>query len=152
MFLAKYNPLDESGNHVTRFNSILNEFDVRKPQLAVFSPAINTYESEFAYHVDVDLPGVKKENIKIDVKNYILSISGERYHKEDLKEDNYVLLESYFGKFKRSITLPNAADTENITVSNKNGVLEVIIPKLTMRLSKLKSLYSDKRYIKNMIV
>ena len=95
-----------------------------------FVPVVNTREGEFAYHVDVDLPGVKKEDIKVDINKGILTISGERKVKDEIKEEDYYKVETYFGKFSRSFTLPDNADIENIEASSDNGVLEVIIPKL----------------------
>ncbi len=76
--------------------------------------------------MDVDLPGVKKEDIKVDINKGVLTISGER----KVKEEDYYKVETYFGKFSRSFTLPDNADIENIEASSENGVLEVIIPKL----------------------
>lgn len=95
-----------------------------------FVPVVNTREGEFAYHVDVDLPGVKKEDIKVDINKGILTISGERRTKEEIKEEDYYKVETSFGKFSRSFTLPDNADIENIEAVNENGVLEVVIPKL----------------------
>ena len=95
-----------------------------------FVPVVNTREGEFAYHVDVDLPGVKKEDIKVDINKGVLTISGERKVKDEVKEEDYYKVETYFGKFSRSFTLPDNADIENIEASSDNGVLEVIIPKL----------------------
>jgi HSP20 family protein len=91
---------------------------------------VNTREGEFAYHVDVDLPGVKKEDIKVDINKGILTINGERKLKEEVKEEDYYKVETYFGKFSRSFTLPDNADIENIEASSDNGVLEIVIPKL----------------------
>ena len=52
----------------------------------LFVPVVNTREGEFAYHVDVDLPGVKKEDIKVDINKGILTISGERKVKDEIKK------------------------------------------------------------------
>ena len=80
--------------------------------------------------MDVDLPGVKKRILKVDINKGVLTISGERKVKEEVKEEDYYKVETYFGKFSRSFTLPDNADIENIEASSENGVLEVIIPKL----------------------
>ena len=95
-----------------------------------FVPVVNTREGEAAYHIDVDLPGVKKDDIKVDIHKDILTISGERKSKEEVKEEDYYKVETTFGKFSRSFTLPENVDTENIEARSDNGVLEVIIPKL----------------------
>lgn len=101
-----------------------------------FVPVVNTRETEFAYHVDVDLPGVKKEDIKVDIQKDILTISGERKLKEEVKEEDYYKVETSFGKFTRSFTLPENADVENIEANSDNGVIEVVIPKLKVDRAK----------------
>src|SRR5574344_2529980 len=102
--------------------------------VTAFVPTVNTREGEFAYHVDVDLPGVKKEDIKVDLNKGVLTISGERKTKDEVKQEDYYKIETYFGKFSRSFTLPDNADIENIEAKSDNGVLEVIIPKLKVYL------------------
>ncbi|MCT7488041.1 Hsp20/alpha crystallin family protein [Aliarcobacter cryaerophilus] len=104
--------------------------------VTAFVPTVNTREGEFAYHVDVDLPGVKKEDIKVDLNKGILTISGERKTKEEVKQEDYYKIETYFGKFSRSFTLPDNVDIENIEAKSDNGVLEIVIPKLKDDLSK----------------
>lgn len=99
-------------------------------------PTVNTREGEFAYHVDVDLPGVKKEDIKVDLNKGVLTISGERKTKEEVKQEDYYKIETYFGKFSRSFTLPDNVDIENIEAKSDNGVLEIVIPKLKDDVSK----------------
>jgi HSP20 family protein len=140
MFLTKCSPFDEFKDFSSRFNSLLSEFDNRKYSLSGFTPVVNTREGEFAYHVDVDLPGVKKDDIKISVKDNMLTISGERKEKKEVKEEDYHRVETSFGKFERSFTLPEGADGENITASSKDGVLEVVIPKLKSESKKVKKI------------
>jgi HSP20 family protein len=98
-----------------------------------FVPVMNTREGEFAYHIDVDLPGVKKEDIKVDIEDNVLKISGERNFKKEVKEEDYYKIETSFGKFQRNFTLPNNVDVENIEAASKDGVLEVIIPKIKVK-------------------
>ena len=104
--------------------------------VTAFVPTVNTREGEFAYHVDVDLPGVKKEDIKVDLNKGILTISGERKTKEEVKQEDYYKIETYFGKFSRSFTLPDNVDIENIEAKSDNGVLEIVMPKLKDDVSK----------------
>jgi HSP20 family protein len=98
--------------------------------ISAFVPSVNTRESEFAYHIDVDLPGVNKEDIKVDLKDGLLTISGERKIKNEVKEEDFYKIETSFGKFSRSFNLPEDADIEHIEAKNENGVLEIVIPKL----------------------
>lgn len=95
-----------------------------------FVPVVNTREADNAFHIDVDLPGVKKDDIKVDLQKDVLTISGERKTKEEIKEEDYYKVETSFGKFTRSFTLPDNADVENIEAKTVDGVLEVIVPKL----------------------
>ncbi|MCT7529755.1 Hsp20/alpha crystallin family protein [Aliarcobacter cryaerophilus] len=104
--------------------------------VTAFVPTVNRREGEFAYHVDVDLPGVKKEDIKVDLNKGVLTISGERKTKEEVKQEDYYKIETYFGKFSRSFTLPDNVDIENIEAKSDNGVLEIVIPKLKDDVSK----------------
>ena len=140
MILTKYNPVGEFRDLSTRFNSLLSEFDNKESQLGGFVPTVNTREGEFSYHVDADLPGVKKEDIKVDITDNVITISGERNNSEEIKEEDYRRVETSFGKFERSFTLPKGVDTENISATSKDGVLEVVIPKMKSETKKAKEI------------
>ena len=136
MFVTRYRPRNQF-NDIRRgfdlLNSMLNSLEVPTQTQNTeydFTPAVNTREGKNAYHIEVDLPGVKKEDIKVDIEEDKIIISGEKKLKEELKEDNYYKVESFYGLFKRSFALPEEIDTENIHAESDNGVLEVIIPKL----------------------
>ena len=131
MFLTKFDPFKQLRDLEKDFYTVSKNEGVN-----AFVPVVNTREGEFAYHVDVDLPGVKKEDIKVDINKNILTISGERKTKDEIKEDDYYKVETYFGKFSRSFTLPENADIENIEAKSDNGVLEVVIPKLKDDITK----------------
>ncbi|WP_373001582.1 Hsp20/alpha crystallin family protein [Sulfurimonas sp.] len=137
MFLTKYSPLHEFRDFGTKFNSLMREFEDEESSLNGFKPVVNTREGEFAYHVDVDIPGVKKDDLKISIDGKMITISGERKHKKEVKEADYHRIETSFGKFERSFTLPDGADVENITATSKDGVLEVTIPKLKSESKKI---------------
>ena len=113
------------------FNEFFKQFEQEEPkEVFDFSPAVNTREGEDAYYIDVDLPGVKKEDVEIHVEQNILTIKGTRKVKEEAKEEDYYRVESSYGAFARSFTLPEKVDVENIEAKSKNGVLEIVIPKL----------------------
>lgn len=125
MLLTRFDPFKDIAEFEKRFYS-----PTQKEGVSGFVPKVNTREGEFAYHIDVDLPGVKKENIKVDINKDVVTISGERKTKEEIKEEDYYKVETSFGKFTRSFTLPENADKENIDANYNDGVLEVIVPKL----------------------
>ena len=131
MFLTKFDPFKQLRDLEKDFYTVSKNEGVN-----AFVPVVNTREGEFAYHVDVDLPGVKKEDIKVDINKNILTISGERKTKDEIKKEDYYKVETYFGKFSRSFTLPENADIENIEAKSDNGVLEVVIPKLKDDITK----------------
>jgi len=144
MLVTRYNPhrqMREFRRGFDILNSMLDDFSASNKESfkADFTPAINTREGEFAYHVEVDLPGMKKEDISIQVEDNTLVISGERKVKDEIKEENYYKIESSFGTFSRSFSLPEEADIENIHAESKDGVLEVVVPKLeTAKVDKVK--------------
>jgi len=146
MLVTRYNPnnqMREFRRTFDLFNAMFNDVDARQTERVNndFIPAINTREGEYAYHVEVDLPGVSKDDIEIKVEDNTLIISGERKVKEEIKEENYYKVESRFGSFSRSFTLPEEVDIENIHAESSDGVLEVVVPKLeSAKIDKVKKI------------
>jgi len=138
MLLTKFDPFGE----FTRMQRVFDTYPVISKSddttISAFTPIVNTREGEFAYHIDVDLPGVKKEDINVDIDNGKLTISGERNIKEEVKKEDYYKIETSFGKFQRMFTIPEDVDTENIVATSDNGVLEVVLPKVEMGKSRKK--------------
>ena len=142
MLVTKYNPYTESRRGFDLLNTLMQTLDPVREETAIsaFVPRVNTREGEYAYHVELDLPGIKKEDIEITTDDNVLTISGERKMKEEVKEDDYYKVESTYGKFSRSFTLPEKIDVENIHAESKDGVLEVVIPKLKEEETKPKNI------------
>lgn len=136
MLVTRFNPFREMNDFrrgFSQLNAMLAQMDGTASSdnaFGSFIPEVNTREGEFAYHVEVDLPGVKKEDIDINVHDNMVTLSGERTIRNELKEDNYYKVESEYGKFERSFALPENTDAENIHAETADGVLEVVIPKL----------------------
>jgi len=128
MLLTRFDPFKELRTLEERMRGAFSP-DVTKDMFSSFKPSVNTREGEFAYHIDVDLPGVKKEDISVKVENGILTLKGERKEKKEVKKEEYYQCESSFGSFSRSFTLPSNVDAENIHAENKDGVLEITLPK-----------------------
>ncbi len=138
MLITRFDPFKEFTNMHKVFQNYPAVVRDGETAISTFTPVVNTREGEFAYHIDVDLPGVKKEDISIDIEEGKLTISGERNIKEEVKEEDYYKVETSFGKFQRVFTIPKNVDVENITASTENGVLEVVIPKLEKDKNKKK--------------
>jgi len=107
-----------------------------------FVPSVNTREDESAYVVEVDLPGVKKEDIKvnIDPEKRTLTISGERKFKEEVKKEDYYKIESSYGKFMRTFSLPENVDLDNIDAKTEEGVLHITLPKVKQEEKEVKEI------------
>lgn len=116
-----------SGNSVVPPH-LAKEFEQRwaKP---TFNPVVNMKEGPFAYHVELEMPGIKKENINIEIKDSKLVVSGEKKHETRSENDNYIKLESTFGTFERSFIV-GEVDKENISASMNDGILEIVLPKI----------------------
>ncbi len=124
-----YNPFAELEELREQFSKLLNVQE-SKPNDIAFIPTVNTREADDAYYIEVDLPGVSKDDINIDVDDNTLTISGVRKVKEEHKDDSFYKVESVYGKFERSFSLPEDVDTDKIEAKHNNGVLEIKIPKI----------------------
>ncbi|BBG66786.1 heat shock protein Hsp20 [Hydrogenimonas sp.] len=113
-----------------------------KEVVNAFLPTVNTREDENAYVVEVDLPGVKKEDIKvnIDQEKRTLTISGERKFKDEVKKEDYYKIESSYGKFMRTFSLPENVDAENIDAKTEDGVLVITLPKVKKEEKEVKEI------------
>jgi HSP20 family protein len=92
-------------------------------------PAVDVAEDENALKIHAELPGLKKDDVKISVKDGVLTLRGERKFEEEKKKDNYYRIERSYGLFARSFSLPTTVDASKIQASMKDGVLELTIPK-----------------------
>jgi HSP20 family protein len=130
MYVTRYNQKNQSRGLDT-FNAFLDNYIQKQENKFTggFMPTINTREAEDAYYVELDLPGIKKEDIDVDVKDNVITISGERKIQNEIDEEDYYSIESHFGKFERSFTLPENVNADKIQAQSKDGVLEVVIPK-----------------------
>ncbi len=94
-------------------------------------PAVNVTETDKAYEITAELPGMDEKNIQVKVADGVLTIKGEKQEEKEEKNKDYYLSERSFGSFQRSFEVPNGVDTDKIDASFKNGVLTVTLPKST---------------------
>lgn len=107
-------------------NKLVNTFD----NLASHLPFSNIAKKEdSSFHLEVDLPGVTKEDIDIKVEDGILAISAIRKYKNELTRDDYYICESSFGKFERRYALPESIDTSKVDAKFVDGRLIVELQK-----------------------
>ncbi|NOY89417.1 MAG: Hsp20/alpha crystallin family protein [FCB group bacterium] len=106
------------------FNDFFN-FPVKTDGQADFIPRVDISEDDDKIVMEFEVPGMKKDDLKIVVENNVLTVSGERNSKKETKKKNYVRTEMNSGYFCRSFTLPDSVDTEKIDAEYKNGILEL---------------------------
>lgn len=94
-----------------------------------FVPKVDILENEAAYEINVAVAGLAKEDFKIDLNDNFLTISGERKFSKDKKENNLHVVETQYGNFSRSFSLPENIDASKISAKYNNGILEITIPK-----------------------
>ena len=93
------------------------------------SPAVDFVESDKAYEITAELPGMDEKDIEIKVTEESLTIKGAREEKKEQKEKGYHLQERRYGSFERSFGLPDGVDTNKVEASFKKGLLTVTLPK-----------------------
>ncbi len=130
--LVKWEPMMGLSRINDVFDRMLEDFFSMDTRLAepvsTLVPLMNVEELKDQYRITLEVPGMEKDDIDISIKDDVLTISGEK--KEDFKEEGTLFRrERWFGKFTRSLTLPNDADIEKIEAEYKNGVLTINIPK-----------------------
>ncbi len=94
-----------------------------------WGPAVNLYDDKEALTVQAELPGMKKEDIQINLQDGFLTISGERKQEEKYESAQSYRSERFLGRFHRSISLPTEVDAEKIKASYTDGILTVTLPK-----------------------
>ncbi len=92
-----------------------------------WSPAVDIHEDANSYHISVDLPGVKPEEIEVTAHNNVLSIRGTRKVVNEDKEQKRS--ERIYGSFLREFSMPENADLDRIEAKSNNGVLDLVVPK-----------------------
>lgn len=86
-------------------------------------------ETKDAFEISADLPGLKKEDVNISLKDGILTISGERKYENEKKDQDKYYMERVYGNFSRSFSLPSDVKEKEIKANLKNGVLTISLPK-----------------------
>ena len=127
--LVKWNPLPAS------IFSELEKAFWQDPAVE-FAPRVDVVENKDKFTVRVELPGVKRENVKITLENQALVLSGEKQRTQENGEANYHFREVAYGKFERRFRLGNNVDREHIKADFKDGVLEITLPKTAQAQSK----------------
>ena len=133
MALVRWEPareLDTLQGEVNRlFDTFFGNGRMGEPRARRWMPAMDLVETEDALVLKADLPGLERDDVAIEVKDNVLTVSGERKAEHSEKADGYFRMERAFGSFSRSLALPEGIDAERVAATFDKGVLEVRIPK-----------------------
>ncbi len=95
-----------------------------------WNPQVDVAEDDEALYIRAELPGVKREDISLDLSDGVLTISGSKPFTHDNRSENYYMIERQYGSFRRTFNIPKAVDVHAIQARLENGMLEVRVPKL----------------------
>jgi HSP20 family protein len=136
MTLVRWDPSRELDTLQTEVNRIFDTFfgsssaaRGSEARTRRWVPAMDLVETENHLVLRADLPGMKREDVEIEVKDGVLTISGERKAGQEERSEGFYRVERAFGAFSRSLTLPKDADPQQVEADFEDGVLEVRIPK-----------------------
>ena len=134
MNIVKWNPFSDLEDISARLNRVFNQMPVRAtetdgPFFADWAPPVDISESENEYLIKAELPEVKKENVKVEMLDGVLTIEGERSREKEEKDRKFHKVERAYGKFVRQFALPNVVETTKVAAEFKDGVLNVHLPK-----------------------
>ena len=96
---------------------------------ANYAPAVDIQENDEAFVITADVPGIAKEDLKIDILDNTVTIQGHRKHESEEKKDNFHRVERSYGSFKRNFKIPGGFVHDNTKAAFENGVLTLTLPK-----------------------
>ena len=124
--LTRWEPFAELGELRSRFDRMFDDFTFGRER--AWTPAIDVVRENGNLVVRADIPGIKPEEVKIEVEDDILTVSGEHEEHKEEKDKHYVRRERRYGSFSRSMALPPGIEAKNIKAKTHDGVVEVTIP------------------------
>lgn len=132
MSIVRYSPLNDFvptsfGTLIDRF---FNDSIARSGgSTTAFVPRVDVVEDEKAFEIHLAVPGMNKEDFKIELNENELTISGERKFSKEKKENNFRTIETQYGQFSRTFVLPENVDGQKIQAQYENGILLMTLPK-----------------------
>ena len=124
MNLVKWSPFRELEDIQTRLNRFFNE-----TPFGDWAPPVDIQETDKEYLIKAELPEVKKEDVKVEMLDGVLTIQGERQQEKEEKGKKFHKMERSYGKFVREFSLPSEVDATKIAAEFKDGMLHIHLPK-----------------------
>ncbi|MBW2590258.1 MAG: Hsp20/alpha crystallin family protein [Deltaproteobacteria bacterium] len=135
MTIVKWDPFRNVAALQDRINRIFDESFSRTDDLdddismSAWKPLVDIYETDEAIILKAELPGIKKDDVSVEVKDNVLTLKGVRTEEKEIKEKNYYRKERAFGTFSRAFNLQHRIQPDKIKARFKDGVLKIEIPK-----------------------
>ena len=124
--LTRWDPFAELSELRGRFDRMFD--DVMEGHPRAWTPAMDVVRENGSLVLRADIPGIKPEEVKIEVDNEILTLSGEHEERKEEKDKHYVRRERRYGSFRRSMKLPAGVDPNKIEAKTHDGIVEVTVP------------------------
>jgi len=120
------------------YDDLFNEFFTNSPTYKRdgFMPSVDVSETDTRFDLSVELPGLRKEDIHVDLEKGRLTISGERKFEKEEEGKNYHRIETQYGSFNRTFHLPDSIDEESVVAKYDNGILNITIEKSDNKVKK----------------
>lgn len=129
MNITRWEPFREMEDMLRQYSPFFTRALRRNGEGGEWSPVADISETDKEYLIKAELPEVKKEDVKVTLDKGVITISGERRHEKEQKDANEIRVESFYGTFSRSFSLPENVDAKAVRAETKDGVLRVRIPK-----------------------
>ena len=132
MNIVRWDPFRELESIQTRLNRVFGDRPFRSDEelsFAGWAPAVDVQETDKEYVIKADLPEVKKEDVKVEFEDGVLTLEGERKLEKEEKGKTFHKIERGYGKFVRRFGLPTEVDGTKVSAEFKEGVLNVHLPK-----------------------
>jgi len=130
MKLSKWDPFREMEAVLDRYRPGRSLSQSEEITRADWYPTVDVSETDGAYHIHAELPGVKKEDIKVSVHEGVLNLTGHRESRHEESDKRMHRIERSYGSFSRSFSLPENVNAETVEANFQDGVLEIDIPKV----------------------
>ena len=136
MKLVRWDPLQQMVAMSNRLNRTLNDsytdpYSRRtEDSFGAWAPPVDIFERQDELVIRAEIPGVEMEDVNVGIENGVLTLHGERKQESEVREENAYRMERVHGTFTRSFSFPTTVDAAKVTATYKNGVLEVIVPKV----------------------
>ncbi len=135
MSLIQWDPFRELKDVSSRLNRIFGQAPARTESgnellaMADWAPSVDISETDNAYLIKGEIPGVKKEDVKVNIQEGMLTIQGERKQEKEVKGKKLHRIECSYGSFMRSFRVPDDADKNKVKAEFKDGMINVTLPK-----------------------